>query len=127
MTPEGKVKASVKEILRRFPKLYSFWPVPSGFGPSGLDCYICYFGKMLVVETKAPGKRLTPRQNYYKRELVNAGARVFVIDGTAHTDTVTDLEAHLCAILEWATHHGEVSRAELPQSEQGHGSATLAG
>lgn len=116
-TPEGRVKQSVKEILRRFPKLYSFWPVPSGFGPSGLDCYVCYFGKMLVIETKAPGKRLTPRQCYYKRELINSGARVFVIDGTIHTDTVTDLEAHLCAILEWATHHGDEALSDREPAE----------
>lgn len=106
MTPEGRVKARVKAVLARFDGLYSYWPVPTGYGPSGLDCYVCYRGRMIVIETKAPGKKLTPRQCFCKHELITAGARVFVIDGTLYTDTVEDLEAHLCAILEWAAHHG---------------------
>ena len=110
-TPEGRVKARVKALLARFATLYSYWPVPTGYGASGLDCYIAYNGRMVVVETKAPLKRktpptkkltpseldlrLTPRQLLSARELRYAGVRVFIIDGTPETDTIEELETYL--------------------------------
>lgn len=90
-TPEAKIKKMVKDMLEEFndynsvdgfsvttPKQY--WPVPSGFGASDLDCIICYFGRYITVETKAPGKKPTPRQKLCIAQTKGAGGMVFVID-----------------------------------------------
>lgn len=93
MTPEGKVKAKVKRLLDKYKARYEFWPVPYGYGASTLDCLICYRGKFIAVETKAPGKKPTDRQKMIIEQIRAAGGAVFVIDG----DT-TELEHHLESI-----------------------------
>jgi hypothetical protein len=50
-------------------------------GKPCLDCNGVINGKRFDVETKAPGKELTPRQLQTKAELEAAGGKVFVIDG----------------------------------------------
>lgn len=86
-TPEGKVKKTVSALLRSVPDLYYFMPVPSGYGESTLDYLGCYRGKFFAVETKAPGKKPTDRQNMMIERMTKAGAKVFVIDGD-----ITDLK-----------------------------------
>lgn len=80
-TPEGKVKRTVSSLLRATPDLYYFMPVPSGYGESSLDYLGCYRGKFFAIETKAPGKKPTDRQNMMIARMKAAGAAVFVIDG----------------------------------------------
>ena len=98
-TPEAKVKKMVKDVLAEFSEaikrpaggtsvssytvetLYQFWPVPSGFGASSLDCLVCYYGVAIYIETKAPGKGPTPRQEFTIAQIKSAGGLVFVIDG----------------------------------------------
>ena len=98
-TPEAKVKKMVKDVLADLsetvdvvssagedmvltvPTLYQFWPVPSGFGASSLDCIVCYCGVYITIETKAPGKTPTPRQELTIAQAKGAGGLVFVIDG----------------------------------------------
>jgi hypothetical protein len=94
-TPENKVKAMVRKVLAEFcderisvegfsmVKLKQYWPVPSGFGASDLDCILCYYGKYIAIETKAPGEKPTPRQKLTIAETRAAGGAVFVIDGEA--------------------------------------------
>ena len=96
-TPEAKVKKMVRKVLSEFtedttsepdewgdtylvPNLYQFWPVPSGFGASGLDCYVCYYSVSITIETKAPGKHPTPRQRLTIASLKAAKGLVFVIE-----------------------------------------------
>lgn len=80
-TPEGKVKARVKDILAQAPgQIFSNWPVPGGYGESMLDCVGCHRGAFFAVETKAPGKQVTPRQQGMIDRMRAAGAAVFVID-----------------------------------------------
>ena len=89
MTPEGRVKAKVKKLLKGY-NLYSNWPVPCGYGTPMLDCVGCFLGLFFSIETKAPGGKPTPRQQQTIEEQRRAGAKVFVIDG----DT-TELEEWL--------------------------------
>ena len=77
-TPEGRVKDSVKKTLTRF-GVYYFMPVQTGYGKPGLDFHCILYGKAFCVETKAPGKKLTPRQEITKKEIEASGAPVFVI------------------------------------------------
>lgn len=82
MTPEGAVKAKVKKVLAKYGEdLDAFWPVQNGMGTPALDCSVCYFGQHIEIETKAPGKQLTPRQLITAEKKEKAGAKVFVIDG----------------------------------------------
>lgn len=82
MTPEGKVKAKVSAIIKKYvPDVYKFMPVPSGFGASSLDYILCVGSLFVAIETKAPGKKLTPRQEQTCTEIRDAGGVVFVIDG----------------------------------------------
>jgi hypothetical protein len=90
-TPEGKVKAKVKALLKRF-NLYSHWPVLNGMGEPTLDCIVCAWGRFLAIETKAPGKQPTPRQQITMANMRAAGAFVFVV---ANDDDLNVLEAYL--------------------------------
>lgn len=80
-TPEAEVKAKVKACIECFPGVYSNWPVPTGYGVPTLDMIGCYKGLFFAVETKARGKKPTPRQRFVIEEMTRAGANVFVIDG----------------------------------------------
>jgi hypothetical protein len=80
-TPEGKVKRKVTELLKKYPGLYYEMPVPGGYGKSGLDYIGCYKGRFFSVETKAPGKHPTDRQQQTIAAITRAGGAVFVIDG----------------------------------------------
>lgn len=98
-TPEGRIKNAVKkilddykadfdvhEILKDAPPgsiLYAHWPVQNGMGAPSLDCVVCYYGCFVAIETKAPGKKPTPRQELTIRQMTDAGAAVLVIDGDA--------------------------------------------
>lgn len=101
MTPEGKVKKAVKEILSKFVdegKVDGFWPVPSGYGESHLDYVGCCNSVFFAIETKAPGGKPTPRQVKRITDVTNAGGKVFVIDGTQKTNTVQELAAWLMVV-----------------------------
>lgn len=80
-TPEGKVKKTVSLLLKSVPGLFYTMPVPSGFGESTLDYIGCYRGKYFAIETKAPGKKPTDRQNMVIDKMRKAGGAVFIIDG----------------------------------------------
>lgn len=80
MTPEAKVKRAISKLLSRY-KVYSYMPVPYGYGPTTLDYLGCIRGKFFAVEAKAPGKKPTPLQNNTIERIRAAGGVAFVIDG----------------------------------------------
>lgn len=95
-TPENKVKAQVKKVLEKFgDSIDGFWPVPSGYGESHLDYVGCCKGFFFCIETKAPGKKPSPRQVFRIEMVRRANGKVFVIDGTDKTDTYDDLHRWL--------------------------------
>lgn len=79
-TPEGKVKQAVKAVLTDY-VIYGYWPVPGGYGAATLDYIGCINGWYFTIETKAPGKKPTPRQEQNITAIRRAGGIVFVIDG----------------------------------------------
>lgn len=79
-TPENAVKAAVKLLLKKH-GVYWHCPVQNGMGAPSLDFICCHCGKYLAIETKAPGKKPTPRQEITISEIEKAGGTVFVIDG----------------------------------------------
>lgn len=77
-TPESKVKLQVKKLLKEF-HCYQFWPVQTGYGAATLDCIGCFGGRFFSIETKAPGKKPTPRQELTMADINAARGAVFVI------------------------------------------------
>lgn len=89
MTPEGLVKERVKRMLKAY-GAYWHCPVQNGMGAPSLDFICCFKGRYFAVETKAPGKKPTPRQEITMQQIRDAGGKVFVIDGDC-----SELEAWL--------------------------------
>lgn len=97
-TPEGRVKVKVKAILAaRGKELKQFWPVQNGMGSATIDCHVCYAGSYLVIETKAPGEKATPRQESTLSEYRQAGGYNLVIDGSNYEvlESILDEMHHL--------------------------------
>lgn len=92
MTPEGKVKKRIKEILDAQPALRYEMAVLNGMGKPSLDFTGCHRGDYFAIEAKAPGKKPTARQNFTIDEMREAEAKVFVIDGTDYGELETWLE-----------------------------------
>lgn len=91
-TPEGKVKARIKEILNEHKPIRIDMPVQNGMGKPTLDFTGCHRGDYFAIEAKAPGKKPTPRQWLTINETLEAGGKVFVIDGTSYEELKTWLE-----------------------------------
>lgn len=91
-TPEGKIKAKVRALLKRYAGLYVFMPVQTGFGLRTVDYLICFRGLYLAIETKAPGKEPTKLQAVTIGEIAAAGGQVFVVDGD---ETLAELASWL--------------------------------
>lgn len=88
MAPEGKVKALVKKGLAALPRRYHFMPVQNGMGAPGLDFFCCIAGYFVAIETKAPGKNPTPRQEQTIAEIEAADGLVFVIRTKEDVETM---------------------------------------
>ena len=82
MTPEGKVKKRVKEILKEVGAYYTM-PVTGGYGNSGVpDFIICKGGLFYGIECKANGGKPTALQLKNLEDIRKAGGVAMVIDET---------------------------------------------
>src|SRR4029077_11607362 len=82
-TPESRAKAKVREVLSRYPSMYTYWPVPSGFGRTNIDVIGCYRGRFFGIEVKAEGKKPTLKQDREMQSMAHAMGKTFVIAGTS--------------------------------------------
>lgn len=80
MTPEGKVKEKIKQVLREHGAYYHM-PVQNGMGKPSLDFIGCINGRFIAVEAKAERGSLTLRQKATIADMEAAGAFVLVIQG----------------------------------------------
>jgi hypothetical protein len=87
MTPEGKVKAKVKALLKQWGAYYHM-PVQNGMGEPTLDFIACLNGRFIAIETKAPGKKPTKRQEVTMTQMGASGAFVFVVATDADLDVL---------------------------------------
>lgn len=92
LTPEGKVKKVVKDILDAYDPLVSYrFPVQNGMGKPMLDCVGCCCGLHFEIETKKDRKeKLTPRQELTKAETEAALGKVFVVKAVDDTDELEE-------------------------------------
>jgi len=82
MTPEGKVKKRVKEIINDVGAYYAM-PVGTGFGNSGVpDFLVCKDGRFYGIECKANGNKPTALQLKHLDDIRKAGGIALVIDET---------------------------------------------
>ena len=84
-TPEGKVKAKVKELLKQY-DCYWHMPVQNGMGAPSLDFICCGKGKYFAIETKAGNKQPTPRQEQTIASIQRAGGKCFVVNEMSGMD-----------------------------------------
>jgi len=80
MTPEGRVKAKIKALLKKYDRLWYFMPVPGGFGVRTVDYIGCYRGVFFVIEAKRPGKDATDLQKLTLQAVRDAGGAAFLIN-----------------------------------------------
>lgn len=90
-TPEGKVKAKVKVILKELNAYYTM-PVTGGFGTSGApDFLVCLKGNFVGIECKAGKGKPTALQEKNLHNIAQAGGQALVIN----EDNVADLQREL--------------------------------
>lgn len=89
MTPEGKVKAKVKDVLKKHGAYYHM-PVQNGMGAPSLDFVCCHKGLYFAIETKAGNKQPTPRQETTINQIRLAGGLAFVINEVAGLSDLED-------------------------------------
>ena len=81
-TPEAKVKAKIKLILKEYGVYYAM-PIGTGYGTSGVpDFLCCVAGRFVAVEAKAGRGTTTALQIKNLREIEAAGGITFVINET---------------------------------------------
>jgi len=79
MTPEAVVKKAVKAILAKY-KIWYFMPHMSGFGRAGIPDFICCIrGRLLGIETKAKGGKLTRIQEIEHKNIMDAGGVCIIL------------------------------------------------
>lgn len=78
-TEEGALKDKIKAWLKNR-NAYFFMPVQMGYGSTTVDFLCCVNGKFVGVETKAEGKKPTPRQELTIADIRKAGGISFWCD-----------------------------------------------
>lgn len=80
-TPESKVKAGVRKIIKSFPNLYYTTPIGTGFGASGApDFILCVNGFFVGIECKAGKNTLTKLQERVQHDIAQAGGYYLLIN-----------------------------------------------
>ena len=79
-TPEAKVKAKIKAILKAHNAYYAM-PIGTGYGNSGVPDFLCCVnGEFLAIEAKAGKGVPTALQEKNMRGIEAAGGRTLVIN-----------------------------------------------
>lgn len=94
MTPEGRVKAAVKNIFKKYkPKLWYYMPVSAGYGAHGIPDFICCCnGWFFGLECKADDGEIEPIQALQIAAIQLADGFTLVVYGCKDMPV---LEAHI--------------------------------
>jgi Holliday junction resolvase len=92
LTPEAKVKAEVKSILKELGAWHCM-PMGTGYGKSGVpDILCCLFGYFVAIETKAGDNKPTALQEREIKRIKEAGGIALVVNeenvGTLRDDLI---------------------------------------
>lgn len=119
-TPEGKVKAAVKEWL----KARGIWfcmPMGTGFGSSGVPDFICCSkGRFLAIETKAPGSRsrTTPLQQVQISNIHIAGGAALVIDDISQLNVLAIDDSNATVLMQDVSSALSKALSKTPNARQ---------
>ncbi len=84
-TPEAKVKAKIKTMLKEH-GIYYAMPIGTGYGTSGVPDFLCCVnGKFLAIEAKAGKGTTTALQLKNLRDIEASGGMTLVVNETALT------------------------------------------
>lgn len=96
-TPEAKVKAKIKDLLKTY-KAYYVMPIGTGYGNSGVPDFICCVnGQFLAIEAKAGNNKPTALQEKNIRDIRNAGGYAMVVN----EDNLEELETLIANYVRW--------------------------
>lgn len=123
MTPEGRVKSKVKKALDKLGSdCWRFMPVQGGYGSVALDFILSIRGRFVAIETKAPGKKLTPLQEQTKAAIEAAGGIVLVV----WDETSLEIAMKIILALEFAPRAHDINHvADCVKLTVGESSNTL--
>lgn len=95
-TPESKVKAKIKAILKAHGVYYAM-PIGTGYGNAGVPDFLCCVdGKFLAIEAKANGGTTTALQDKNLRDIETAGGITCII----REDNIAALGGYLKLMME---------------------------
>ena len=87
-TPEAKVKAKIKAILKAH-NVYYAMPIGSGYGNAGVpDFLVCCNGRFIGIEAKSGTNKATALQESNIQKIFDAGGVALVIN----EHTIPDLQ-----------------------------------
>jgi pantoate kinase len=94
-TPEAKVKAKIKTILKAHGVYYAM-PIGTGLGNSGVPDFLCCIGgKFVGIEAKAGKGKTTALQEKNLRQ-INEGGGIGIVVNETNIDMVESIiKAHL--------------------------------
>lgn len=96
-TPEAKVKAKIKDLLKAH-NAYYVMPIGTGYGNSGVPDFICCVnGQFLAIEAKAGNNKPTALQEKNIRDIRNAGGYAMVVN----EDNLEELETLIANYVRW--------------------------
>ena len=112
-TPEGKVKEQIKAVLKKNNAWY-FMPVQNGMGRSGIpDFIVCYHGRMIGVEAKAPSGTPTYNQLTVGEEIKEHGGEYIIARSGAEVQQYFDSRGdHLKEAVFDAVHREQAERSK---------------
>jgi len=114
MTPEGRVKKRVKEILKDMGAYYTM-PMGTGFSSSGApDFIICIGGLFYGIECKANGEKPTALQLKHHDDIRKAGGIALVVDET----NVENLRKEILSHVEVKADHQVVESGQVGQGDR---------
>ena len=88
-TPEAKVKAKIKAILKAY-NIYYAMPIGTGYGNSGVPDFLCCVnGKFLAIEAKAGKGTTTALQEKNLTNVRESGGLAMVVNETNIEDLQT--------------------------------------
>jgi pantoate kinase len=81
-TPESKVKAKIKAILKKH-DIYYAMPIGTGYGNSGVPDFLCCVnGKFMAIEAKAGKGTTTALQEKNLKNIIESGGDAWVVNET---------------------------------------------
>jgi len=90
-TPEAKVKAKIKAILKAH-NIYYAMPIGTGYGSSGVPDFLCCMnGYFVAIEAKAGKGTTTALQDKNLKQITESGGVALVINET----NLADIEIHI--------------------------------